>query len=542
VSRPRPPAGETGDLFARAAAEAAREKAAAAEHAAAAAKAPEKLLPRPYTVGELTRALKSAIEPRWRDVWVAGEVANLKRQSSGHVYFSLKDEDATIGAVMWASQARRLPFTLVEGQEVLARGGVELYPPHGKYQLVVQEVEPRGAGAQAILLQQVKERLQKEGLLDPARKRPLPFLPRRIGVATSPTAAALRDFLRVLHARFPSLPVLLAPCRVQGEGAAATVVHAVRALCRSGVDVIVVTRGGGSQEELGAFNDERLARQIAACPVPVVSAVGHEVDVSVADLVADVRAATPTHAAQLVAPVRDELVAAIAGLLARLERALEGAVEARRRELRALRAELADPKHVVSRERHRLDDLLHRAEGAVRAPRRRERARLDGLRLRLGRREPRAVVRELRARMEAATRGLGRWQAAWFRREGMRVERLAARLEPANVVKLLSRGFALVLENGHVIRRSGQVEVGAGVRIALAEGWLDARITSRDHGDDPLPGRGRGGPGMDRAMPEVAAMPDPPEPTPAGGDGGPARGPGAGDSGGSAVDPLSRRR
>jgi exodeoxyribonuclease VII large subunit len=296
-----PPRGGTGDLF-------------------------ERALPRPLSIGELTRAMKNALEPKFRDVWVAGEIANLRRQASGHVYLSLKDDEATIGAVLWVSQARRVKFALQEGQEIVARGFVEIYPPHGKYQLVLQEVEPRGAGALAILLQQVKERLQADGLLDPGRKRPLPFLPRRVGVATSPTGAALRDLLRVLHGRFPSLPVLVAPCRVQGEGAAATVIAAVRALCRARVDVIVVTRGGGSQEELWAFNDERLARVIAACPVPVVSAVGHEVDVTVADLVADVRAATPTHAAQLVAPVRDELVARVAGLRARADRAIAAAV------------------------------------------------------------------------------------------------------------------------------------------------------------------------------------------------------------------------
>jgi exodeoxyribonuclease VII large subunit len=463
-ARGPPASGATGDLF-------------------------ERALPRPWSVGELTRALKNAVEPKFRDVWVAGEIANLRKQGSGHVYFTLKDDEATIGAVLWASQARRVKFALQEGQEILARGFVEIYPPHGKYQLVVQEVEPRGAGALAVLLQQVKERLQADGLLDPARKRRLPFLPRRVGVATSPTGAALRDFLRVLHARFPSLPVLVAPCRVQGEGAAATVVSAVRALCRARVDVIVVTRGGGSQEELWAFNDERLARALAACPVPVVSAVGHEVDITVADLVADVRAATPTHAAQLVAPVRDELAAGLAARLARAERAMAGAVERRRGELRALRAELADPAHLLSRERHRLDDLVHRAGAAAAAPRRRERERLDRLRARLSRQEPRRRLREVLARMEAATRRLGAWQAAWFRREGLRLERLQARLEPANVAKLLSRGFALVLKDGHLVTKSGQAAVDDALRIALAEGWLDARVTGRDGGEDPLPGR-----------------------------------------------------
>jgi exodeoxyribonuclease VII large subunit len=488
VNGRRPPAvGQTGDLFARAA-------------------------PRPYSVGELTRALRNAVEPKFRDVWVAGEVANLRRQSSGHLYFSLKDDDAVIGGVMWASQARRLKFRLDEGQEVLARGFVEIYPPHGKYQLVVQELEPRGAGALALLLQQVKERLQADGLLDPARKRPLPFLPRRVGVATSPTGAALRDFLRVLHARFASVPVLVGPCRVQGEGAAGTVISAMRGLCRAGCDVVVVTRGGGSQEDLAAFDDERLARAIAACPVPVVSAVGHEVDVSIADLVADVRAATPTHAAQLVVPVRDELADRLRALRGRAERAAAGALEARRREVRALRAELPEPQHLLSRERHRLDDLLHRAAGAAAAPGRAARQRLDGLRARLGRQEPRRRVREVLARMEAATRRLGAWQAAYFRREGLRVERLSARLEPANVAKLLARGFALVLRDGHLVARSAAVADGDAVRIALAQGWLDARVTARDGGDDPLPGRR-----------------------------GPIEGGAGGPPGGSGVDPLSRR-
>jgi exodeoxyribonuclease VII large subunit len=490
MSRARPPAaGATGDLFERAAGEA---------------------LPRPYSVSELTRALKRAVEPGFRDVWVAGEVANLRRQASGHVYFSLKDDDAVIAAVLWASQARRLPFALVEGQEVLVRGFVEIYAPHGKYQLIAQEVEPRGAGAQALLLQQVKERLQADGLLDLARKRPPPFLPARVGVATSPSGAALRDFLRVLHARFPSQPVLLAPCRVQGEGAAASVISAVRALCRARVDVVVITRGGGSQEDLREFNDERLARAIAACPVPVISAVGHEVDVTVADLVADLRAATPTHAAQLVVPVRDELLAGLAALRARLERALAGALDARRREVRALRAELPDPAHLLSRERHRLDDLLHRGEGVARAAPRRDRARLDALRSRLARVEPRARVRSLQARMETATRRLGVWQAVTFRREAMRLERLGARLEPANVAKLLARGFALALRQGHLLLRSGDAAEGDAIRIALAEGWLDARVSSRDLGEDPLPGRRRAPAGPERPEAGSAAPVDPP--------------------------------
>lgn len=447
--------------------------------------------PRVLGVAELTRALRAAIEPRFRDVWVSGEVGNLRRQASGHLYFSLKDDEAVLPCAMWASLARRVRFDLAEGLEVVARGFVEIYPPHGKYQLIVQELEPRGAGAQALLLAQVKERLARDGLLDPARKRPLPFLPRRIGVATSPTGAALRDFLRVLLARFGNSRVLIAPCRVQGEGAAGTVIQAVRALAARGVDVVVVTRGGGSAEDLWEFNDERLARAIAACPVPVVSAVGHEVDVTVCDLVADVRAATPTHAAQLVVPEKAALLGDLATLRGRLARAVEGALGHRRRELRALRAELADPVHLLSRGLHRLEDLRHRAEAALRAPARRARATLEALRARLGRCEPRERLRALRLRAVAAARRLEAWPAA-LPRERLRLARLEARLAPANVARILSRGFALVLAEGRVLTRSAEVRPGDAVRVALSAGWLDARVVARDAGRDPLPAGARG--------------------------------------------------
>jgi exodeoxyribonuclease VII large subunit len=465
MAAPKP--GETGDLFSQ-------------------------VRPRALGVGELTRLLRAQIEPRFKDVWVAGEVSSVRRQGSGHLYFALKDEDASISAVVWASQARRIPFALEDGLEVVARGFVEIYPPHGKYQLIVQELEPRGAGAQALLLKQIKERLQRDGLLDPARKRRLPFVPRRIGVATSPTGAALRDFLRVLHARFPNLSVLVAPCRVQGEGASSMVASAVRALCRAGCDVVVVTRGGGSQDDLAAFNDERLARVIAACPVPVVSAVGHEVDVTVADLVADVRAATPSHAAQLVAPVKEELEARLAQLRARLRRTMTEAIAGRRREVRALRAELADPAHLLSQQRHRLDDLLHRAEASARARLRCQRARVEDARARLGRAEPGARIRAYIRRAEEAARRLGRWQAVTFPRERLRLERLRARLEPSNVARILERGFALVLDGRRPVRRSDEVAPGSALRVALGRGWLAVRVASRDEGDDPLPGRGGG--------------------------------------------------
>ena len=395
------------------------------------------------TVTELTRRLKGAVEPAFLDVWVSGEVGNLRRQSSGHVYFGLKDAEASVDAVLWASSARKVKFDLRDGTEVVARGRIEIYAPRGRYQLVVQEVEPRGAGARALALQQLRERLAAEGLLDQARKRPLPFLPACIGVATSTSGAALQDFLRVVHGRFPGARVVVAGCRVQGDGAAATVIAALRLLVDFGVDVAVVTRGGGSADDLWEFNDEALARAIAACPAPVVSAVGHEVDVSVADLVADVRAATPTHAAEVVVPVRDDLLASLSALRGRLVRAEGNALGERRRVLRALRAELSDPRRVLSDQRRRLDEALHRVAA---------------------------------------------WSSSTFRRESMRVAGLAARLEPANVGRILTRGFALALRDGRPLRSSREAAPGDPVRVVLGEGWLDARVESRDQLPHPIPG------------------------------------------------------
>jgi exodeoxyribonuclease VII large subunit len=461
------------------------------------------------SVGELTRELKEALEPPFRDVWVAGEASGARRQTSGHVYFTLKDADAAIDAVLWASTARRVRFELRDGLEVVARGRVEIYAPRGRYQLVVQEIEPRGAGARALQLQQIRERLAADGLLDPARKRPLPFLPGRIGVATSPTGAALQDFLRVVRARFPGAAVFVSPCRVQGEGAAATVISALRLLADFGVDVAVVTRGGGSAEDLWEFNDERLARFIGAFPVPVVSAVGHEVDVTIADLVADARAATPTHAAQLVVPAREDLAASLAHLRARLRRAQAEALGGRRGVLRALRAELADPRRVLSDQRRRLEDLLQRARERVRVRVRGEGERLAAVAQALRRREPRAQLRDLRARADAARVRLAAWTASTFRRESLRLSGLAGRLEPANVAKVLSRGFALAIRDGQLLRRSGSAGPGDAVRVVLGAGWLDVRVESRDAGPDPLPGRTGAGDATarDSGDPRPAAAP-----------------------------------
>src|SRR5436309_13929938 len=279
--------------------------------------------PRVYSVSELTRELKVILEGRFPSVLVKGEVSNLRSPSSGHLYFTLKDADACLDAVLFRTEARRLRFSVQNGLSLVARGRLDLYEPQGRYQLVCDTVEPLGAGALQIAFEQLKERLQREGLFDAARKRRLPFLPRRIAVVTSPSGAAVHDFLRVLHRRYPRLPVLIVPARVQGEGAAQEIARGiVRAARQPRVEVVVVARGGGSLEELWAFNEEVVARALCGCPVPTVRSVGHETDVTIADFCADVRAPTPTAAAGLTASVTDELVAGLGDRNARRGRAV----------------------------------------------------------------------------------------------------------------------------------------------------------------------------------------------------------------------------
>src|SRR5438132_751830 len=265
--------------------------------------------PKIFSVTELTREIKAVLEGRFPQLLVKGEVSNLKTPSSGHLYFTLKDSESCLDAVLFRTEARRLRFSMQNGLSLVARGRLAVYEPKGGYQLVCDGVEPLGAGALQIAFEQLKEKLQREGLFETARKRKLPFLPRRIAMVTSPSGAAVHDFLRVLHRRFPNLSVLIVPARVQGEGAAQEIARGiVRAAKQPRIDVVVVARGGGSLEDLWAFNEEVVARALCGCPVPTVSAVGHETDVTIADFCADVRAPTPTAAAELIARVKDEPV------------------------------------------------------------------------------------------------------------------------------------------------------------------------------------------------------------------------------------------
>ena len=366
------------------------------------------------------------------DVWVEGEISNLKIATSGHWYFSLKDEQAQIRAVVWKTDTRLIKFRPKDGMKVLARGAVRVYAPRGDYQLSAQVLEPLGKGSLQQAFEELKEKLEKEGLFDPARKRPLPMLPRRIGVVTSPTGAVLRDILRVLRSRYADLEVLVYPALVQGEGAAAEIAQGLRALNRigaqpgQGLDVIVLARGGGSLEDLWAFNEETVARAIAASRIPTISAVGHETDFTIADFVADLRAPTPSAAAERVVQAKDELQARVAGLAERRDAALR----LRLARVRS-RVEAAAAHRVFAAERGRLrvkaqrvDELARRAEtGLVRGV---ERGREHARRLR-ERLEAFRLDRQLAARRERLTRHADRL-AALFRSSAERRRGALARL------------------------------------------------------------------------------------------------------------------
>ena len=435
---------------------------------------------RVFTVSELTRAVKDTLEGRFGGLWVEGEISNLRSHTSGHVYFTLKDEEAQIRAVLFRSRVRRVRFEPVDGLHVLAFGRLDVYAVRGEYQLVCEVLEPKGVGALQLAFEQLKARLLAEGLFDTARKRPLPALPRRVGLVTSPTGAAVRDFLRIVTRRFAGLQVLVCPVRVQGETAAAEIAAALGTLNRLGdLDVIVLARGGGSLEDLWAFNEEAVARAVAASKIPVISAVGHETDVTIADFVADLRAPTPSAAAELVVREKTELARQVATLRTRLVRAMgqrAGRFADRLADFRRRRV-LTDPGRPLRDWARRVDDLGSRLGGAMARHDRRARERLEraARALRPGLlaapvRHQRRLAGQLGGRLERGVR-----EGTARRRRAM--EALAARLDGLSPLACLARGYAIAaLPGGEVLTRAERVRPGERVTVRLHEGSLGCRV------------------------------------------------------------------
>ena len=352
--------------------------------------------PQVLTVSALTELIEGMLESAFAGVWVSGEVSDVSRAHSGHIYFTLKDEGAQIRGVIWKSAAQRLPFKLEEGQQVICQGDIDVYPPRGSYQLVVQKVEPQGIGALQLAFRQLQERLAREGLFDPRHKKPLPAFPRRIGFVTSPAGAAIRDFLQVAARRLHGVHILVIPARVQGEGAAAEIARGIALAnrLRPPLDVLVVGRGGGSLEDLWPFNQEVVVRAIFASQVPVVSAVGHEIDVTLSDLVADVRALTPSEAAERVIPSAEDLKARLAQIRRRLLMMLRSRMTAARNRLQQLARHriIRNPRTLIFDLSRRLDELDQQSARAMRRRIQREKDRLVGMSSRLESLSPLAVL------------------------------------------------------------------------------------------------------------------------------------------------------
>ncbi len=436
-----------------------------------------------WTVSELTGRIRDLLGREFADIWVEGEVSNCHEAQSGHLYFTLKDARSQVRCVCFKQQVRLLKFRPEDGLHVTVRGSVGVYEPRGEYQIYVEFLEPVGIGALQLAFEQLKKRLAAEGLFDPERKKPLPVLPRRIGLITSPRGAAVRDVVRILRRRFPNVHLILYPVRVQGEGAAEEIVKAIKFFNASRMtDVLILARGGGSLEDLWAFNEESVARAIAASEIPVISGVGHETDFTIADFVADVRASTPSAAAEIVVRTRQEFDRHIAELLQKM---------------------VHEIRFLLSEERHRLRDLMshpgwRRLEDHLRQYRQQAdefttrlgtalQTRLEKLRRRLTVAQTRIVAFDLRARiaaqkvrLEQRASELGVRIERFLVAKRKRLERVAVQLEERSPLRVLERGYAIVYDSaGKVVRSIEQVALGDDIAVQLARGQIGATVKEK---------------------------------------------------------------
>ncbi|MBI4609123.1 MAG: exodeoxyribonuclease VII large subunit [Candidatus Rokubacteria bacterium] len=443
-----------------------------------------------WTVSELTARIKELLEERFPACWVEGEISNLRVAASGHAYFTLKDESAQIKAVLFRNRSRRVRFEVEDGLHVLAFGSLEVYAARGEYQLVVELLEPKGLGALQLAFEQLKARLAAEGLFAPARKRQLPRFPRKIGIVTSPTGAAVRDILKILGRRFADLHLLIAPVRVQGEGAAGEIVQALADLNYVGdLEVIIVARGGGSLEDLWAFNEEAVARAIAASKVPVVSAVGHETDFTIADFVADVRAPTPSAAAELVVEEKAAVVAQLLDLRGRLIRSVRQRLDRHRAGVEGLarRRVLTDPARPLRDRQRRVDELVPRLVAGLGACGRRVRQRFLLVTTTLRSQTPLTRVadgarflRQLDGRLRLGVRHS-------VESSRHRLGSAVGQLDSLSPLSVLRRGYSLTrLPSGEIVRSGRQVERGSPIEVLLREGTLDCLVQEVRERDDRL--------------------------------------------------------
>jgi exodeoxyribonuclease VII large subunit len=431
------------------------------------------------TISQLTSLVRISLESQFSDLWIEGEVSNFRAPASGHLYFALKDETSQVRAVLFRSGASRLRCSLHDGLLVVVRGRLSVYEPRGEYQLILEYVEPKGFGALQLAFEQLKARLAREGLFDQSRKRPLPAFPRRVGVVTSPSGAAIRDILSVLHRRCPILHVMIVPVPVQGEGAATQIADGIRRLSESrAVDVVIVGRGGGSPEDLWCFNDEVVVRAIVASKVPVVSAVGHEIDCTLADFAADYRAPTPSAAAEAVAPVLSDLVERLRELRGRASRIVRQEMAASRNRLERVADQLRVLQWRVQHEGQRLDEAVGTLTHQLQIRVGRLHRRLLVMRHELLSRNPLLAVKQAVAVVPQLLRRLVQQMRLGLAGRRQRLAANVGSLDSLSPLAVLGRGYSIVrtVPEGKVLRRASEVRVGRLVRARLAVGELDCVV------------------------------------------------------------------
>jgi exodeoxyribonuclease VII large subunit len=437
-----------------------------------------------WKISDLVGAMRTELERTYSDVFVEGEISNYRPAESGHLYFTLKDDSAQIRAVMFRSQARLLRFRPENGLQVIARGRITVYEARGELQLSAEYLEPKGAGALQVAFEQLKAKLGAEGLFDPARKKPLPAFPRRIGIVTSPRGAVIQDMLHILRRRHDTVNVLIYPAQVQGEAAPAEISAGVRYFNRAGnVEVIIVARGGGSLEDLAAFNDEDLARAVAGSKLPVISAVGHETDFTICDFVADLRAPTPSAAAELVIRSKQEIDQQVADLRQRLARAARYRLLQARQSLTELaqHGAFARMQDLINRRQQRIDEFVYRLALAARDALRVNFQRLEAAAARIRRHDPRHQLAELRQALQAQTGALTAATHATLFRRRARLQQLTTHLQALSPLQVLERGYALVFDAaGNLVRESAQVSPKENIRVRLARGTISATVKKRE--------------------------------------------------------------
>lgn len=436
------------------------------------------------TVSELTSRIRDLLAGNFTDIFVQGEISNCREAQSGHIYFTLKDDRAQIRCVFFKQQQRGVKFRPEDGLQVTVRGTISVYEQRGEYQVYVEKIEPVGLGSLQLAFDQLKKRLEAEGLFDAARKKPLPRLPSRIGLITSPRGAAVRDFVRILTRRFPNVHLTVFPVRVQGEGAAQEIVNALKFFnAKKLVDVVILARGGGSLEDLWAFNEEVVARAMADSQIPTISGIGHETDFTMADFVADVRASTPSAAAELVVETRrefDKHIVELRGALAEQMRYRILVLSRRIHELGA-RPGFRRPLDLLRQQRQRADEMTARLALGLRARLEQSRKRFTVAHLRIVSFDFRAKIVEFRLRLERHAADLGIRAERLLRIERERLARLALQLEERSPLRVLERGYAIATDaSGAVVRDAAQVQIGDAVSLQLHRGRLSTEVRKRE--------------------------------------------------------------